>query len=485
MIWATLLLGLSTAATADNWVSITSPNFRIVSNAGENRAREVAREFEQIRTIFRNAMTAMKRDSGVPILIYAVKDDASLRELLPEFWEQEGPKPSGVFRRSAESHFIVARTDATRESRYRTIYHEYFHSLVSSNQGHVPVWVNEGLAEFWEQTRMRGGRVETGTPNESHLHRLEQTDWMPLDELLAMGENPHLSDPESVNLFYAQAWALTHFLMMAEPASAPGEKLGSYIDDVSGGANSREAFVRHFGPLDAVESQLRSYVRRHRLRAMQMNAPEKIDSKAFAAEKLSEAQTLALRGYFLVSGPRANAGVPLLEKSLALSEHEALALEAMGFYHFRRGDRAEAATWFARAIERDSTNYLCHYYGARLSQAAGEDDEGVADGLRRTLELNPRFAPAHAELSTLYAQTGQDLERAYAHAGTAVELAPDNAWYWVSAGQILVRMNRLTDARAAAARARLAARKDSELLMVKRLLQQLELFERLQSVPKD
>jgi len=34
---------------ADNWVEVTSPNFRVVSNNGERSARQVAWQFEQIR----------------------------------------------------------------------------------------------------------------------------------------------------------------------------------------------------------------------------------------------------------------------------------------------------------------------------------------------------------------------------------------------------------------------------------------------------
>jgi hypothetical protein len=39
----------SLSAADDPWIEVKSPNFTVVSNAGEGRARNVAWQFEQIR----------------------------------------------------------------------------------------------------------------------------------------------------------------------------------------------------------------------------------------------------------------------------------------------------------------------------------------------------------------------------------------------------------------------------------------------------
>ena len=59
--WAVLsllaiLAALAPASRADlggPWVEVHSPNFRVISDAGEGKAREIAQRYEQIREIYR------------------------------------------------------------------------------------------------------------------------------------------------------------------------------------------------------------------------------------------------------------------------------------------------------------------------------------------------------------------------------------------------------------------------------------------------
>ena len=85
------------AAAADKWVEARTPNFIVVSNAGESQARKTAIQFEQVRALFRESLPAAKSHTS-PIIIFAVKNEDSLRELLPEFWAQRGQThPGGIF----------------------------------------------------------------------------------------------------------------------------------------------------------------------------------------------------------------------------------------------------------------------------------------------------------------------------------------------------------------------------------------------------
>jgi tetratricopeptide (TPR) repeat protein len=454
-----------------------------VSDAGVKRARDVARELERIRLVFQTALVRMQQDPGLPIVIFAVKNEKGLRELIPEYWEREGPKPAGVFQRGSDSHYVVLRVDVGADERYPTIYHEYFHLLLSLNTRVVPVWLNEGLAEFWDQTRIRESRVEMGLPNANRLEFLQRERMLPLHTLLSMKENPHHSDPERVSIFYAQAWALTHLLMLGDPASGSASAIGTYLGLVDEGADSVEAFISAFGALDVMEQKLERYVRQSRMFSIRMEAPDKIDGNSFPGIELSEATSAAERGRFLVSGSRPEAALPLLERALALAPDSALALEAMGFYYFRRDERDQAREWFTKAVVLDSESFLCHFYLAQLLADQGNAGMDQAkEALRRTIELNPKFAPAYAELGRLFVATGVRLESVRGMAFKAVELEPDNAWYWVNLGRILLSMDQPGDAAAAADRARAVARSDDVSQMVDRLEREVSVYQRLGAV---
>jgi hypothetical protein len=73
-----LLLGCARAGFAAEWIEVRSAHFRVIGNAGEKRAREVAGDLERIRLVFRSALVNMPQDPGLPILAFAVRNEASL-----------------------------------------------------------------------------------------------------------------------------------------------------------------------------------------------------------------------------------------------------------------------------------------------------------------------------------------------------------------------------------------------------------------------
>jgi hypothetical protein len=93
------------------WIEVRSANFIVVCNGGQKEAEKVAVQFEQIRAIFRNAMPFASKQQNPVITILAVKDEKSLREILPEFWAKGHSHPGGIFMSSMNKHFIALRTD--------------------------------------------------------------------------------------------------------------------------------------------------------------------------------------------------------------------------------------------------------------------------------------------------------------------------------------------------------------------------------------
>lgn len=86
--------------------------------------------------------------------------------------------------------------------------HGYLHSVVAA----LPIWLDEGLAEFYETPRGQHGF------NASHVYLLNNAfrrgDWKPDLEKLETLENPE----ELNQLAYAEAWLWVHFILEgAEP----------------------------------------------------------------------------------------------------------------------------------------------------------------------------------------------------------------------------------------------------------------------------
>ena len=157
------------ASAADNWIEVRSPHFTVNTNAGEKEARKIADQFEQIRQMFHSAFPAMRVDPGQPIIIVAAKSENTMKLFLPEEWEVKGHiHHAGMYQPGEDKDYVVMRLDSEGENPFHTLYHEYTHALMRLNFSGLPLWLDEGMAEFleirrWERRRARPAQLIRGT----------------------------------------------------------------------------------------------------------------------------------------------------------------------------------------------------------------------------------------------------------------------------------------------------------------------------------
>src|SRR5262249_49183910 len=103
--------------------------------------------------------------------------------------------------------------------------HEYTHAVVSRSLGDLPVWVNEGLAEYYSTFQPRRRGADIGVPIPEHVAWL-RTQMQPLDELLLTSrESPDYTGGARRGTIYAESWALVHALTLNRVDS--GRRFGS------------------------------------------------------------------------------------------------------------------------------------------------------------------------------------------------------------------------------------------------------------------
>jgi len=151
------------AKSKDTWVEVHSPNFTVISNAGDKETRKVADQFEQFREMFHQSFPTLRVDLGTPLIIFALKNEDSLKLLLPAYWEVKGrAHPAGFYIGGEDRHYVALQTDVQTENPYQIVYHEYTHAIIHLNFRALPVWFNEGLAEYFGNSVIRDKYVEVG-----------------------------------------------------------------------------------------------------------------------------------------------------------------------------------------------------------------------------------------------------------------------------------------------------------------------------------
>ena len=63
-----------TLAADPQWIEVRSPNFSVITDAGDKRGRDVALHFEQMRSVFGTLMTRANVNLSVPLQIVAFRN---------------------------------------------------------------------------------------------------------------------------------------------------------------------------------------------------------------------------------------------------------------------------------------------------------------------------------------------------------------------------------------------------------------------------
>jgi tetratricopeptide (TPR) repeat protein len=472
-LFATLL-----AAARDkpeNWLEVRSPHFIVLSNSSEKQARHVADQFERMRFVFHTVFPRANVDPGTPIVVLAVKDKKDFRELEPEAYLAKGQiELAGLFLRAPDKNYVLLRLDAEGEHPYATVYHEYTHLLSSRAEEWLPLWLNEGLAEFYQNTEIRDKDVLLGEPSPENILLLRQQRLLPLATLFTVDHNsPYYHEENKGSIFYAESWAFTHYLEIRDRQQNT-HCLTDYAELVSQRVDPVTAATRAFGDLKPLQAALEKYVAQPTFYQFKASISAEVDDTAFKVQALSPAQADAVRADFLVYEQRVKDAKTLLERVLQEDPSNASAHETMGYLEFRQGNLAEARKWYEKAVKLDSQSFLAYYYFAAITMNGGqldsENKSQVESSLRTAIKLNPSFAPAYDELAVFYGMRRENLEEAHTLALNAVQLDPGNLHYRLNTANILLQMERSKDAIAVLRNAMILAKTPDEIASVQNLL---------------
>jgi tetratricopeptide (TPR) repeat protein len=445
-----LLLFLLAAAPApardkaESWTEVRSPHFVVVTNSNEKEGRRVADQFERMRSVFHVAFPKLQIDPGSPIIVLAIKDEKDFKALEPQEYLAKGSlQLGGLFLRAPDKNYVLMRLDAEGEHPYSVVYHEYTHLLLSKSAEWMPLWLNEGLAEFYQNTEIHEKDVSLGEPSHDDLMFLRQSRLLPLATLFAVDEkSPYYHEENKGSIFYAESWALAHYICIKDHQEK-SSRLAQYSELLIQKVDPITAATRAFGDLKQLESALEGYIRQGTFSYFKIAATTEVDDSAFQSQAMTPSQADAVRADFLAYNQRTADAQALVDHVLHEDPKNVLAQETMGYLEFRQGHMEEARQRFAQAVQLDSQNFLAHYYFAAMSMngsLAPSDEPQVETSLRTAIKLNPSFAPTYDRLAVFLGMRGHDLQEAHMMGLTAVSLDPSNVGYRINVANVLMRM---------------------------------------------
>lgn len=460
-----LFASLSRAEHHETWVEVRSPHFTVLSNAGEHEGRLTAQQFEEIRAMFEQRYPTLRADWGKPTVIFALKNEDSLKLFLPGYGkDQNAMRLSGLYRLAYDRNYALVRTDVrgTGPFPYHALYHEYTHAHFRLNYRGLPLWLNEGIAEFYGNTVIEGKDVKIGGVDEAQLRLLRENPLIPVPRLVSIdSSSPLYNTRDHSGIFYTESWAIVHYFMLSADVSDKNI-LNKYLANLHDSDDPIEAANKSFGDLNALAEKLEAYAHQTKFGYERVPLVLKISDKDFTARNLPLAEGLLAQAGYLLRGSHLPEGLEVLHQVATIDPSTRGYHTELGYYHVQNGDYQKAMKEFELALAADPKDLSAHLYLATaLYREFGYTEETTPE-IRRHLEtvvaLNPDFAPAYAFLSVAYIQKpAQEDQRAFDAASRAVRLEPGNLSYYIDVGMVLLADGKFAEARKLADQAKKTA----------------------------
>ena len=457
-----LFIASNSVSAKDEWLQVRSKNFNLVGNAGEKDIRKVATKLEQFRETFRQLFGQANLNSSIPTNVLVFKNDNSYKPFKPK--RADGKTDNfiaGYFQPGEDVNYITISTEGEDADTYGTIFHEYVHFIINTNFGksEVPPWFNEGLAEYYQTFEIADDqKAKLGLPQSNHLALLQQNKLIPLDTFFKISNYAlHQNENHSRSIFYAQAWALIHYLIQGGKSDGLNKFLTLALKDVPSERAFQEAFQISYAEM---EKELKKYVAQNRYKYSLVTFGSKLVFESeMQVSPISEAVSSAYLGDLLYHTNRADDAEPFLQKSLALEPESSMANTTFGMVKMRQKKFDEAKNYFEKAISENQKNHLALYQYAYLLSREGRDEFGYIQSfapekaakmrqlLKKAIAINPQFTESYELFAFVNYVNNEELDEAIAYLRKALQYQPGNQRYAIRIGEIYMRQDKFAEAK--------------------------------------
>lgn len=261
---------IAPSARAADLHELTTRHYRIHTDLDSALADDLARRLDAMYDEYTRRLADFRSSGDSPLL------DAYLFRQQSDYIAFTGSKlanTGGVFmqRRNILAAFLEGQG---RDGLRRTLQHEAFHQFAVAIHPNLPAWLNEGIAQLFEEGIWLGDRFSVGQVPPRRLRQLQddmqQRRLIPFRTFLNLSNKQwtdNLSADSSLGATqYNQAWAMVHFLVQARNDAGVEKYRARFINLLKllhAGVDPAAAFTQSFsGNLDGFQDRFVEYIRR-------------------------------------------------------------------------------------------------------------------------------------------------------------------------------------------------------------------------------
>ena len=432
LILPLLLCFCAQISAKDNWLRVRSKNFILVGNAGESEMRKVAMKLEQFREALTIIFPKLRIDTSIPTTVIIFKTDDAFRPFKPRYKGKISEQVGGYFVARPEVNYIVFAAEDRGANPYEIIFHEYEHFVVHNNLFRLPLWLDEGLAEFYSSFEIsdKDQKATLGSPVSRHVYYLRNNTILPLKTLLAVDhKSPYYNESSKVGVFYAESWALVHYLILGNDQKRQSQ-LTKFIDLIQNDVPTEEGFHQAFQTdYKTIDDELRPYLNRSLYPVVNVTFKRQlVAERDLQVSPASDAEVEYYSGDLLLNMNRLEEAEAHFKKSISLDATFAPSRVSFGVLRLRQGKVSDAKEILEAAVNLDSKSYLAHYFYADALSADNQIEEAIKH-YQESIALNPNAGFVYLNLGYAYLRRGQEAE-AIDVMGKGIGVDPRNPYFY-------------------------------------------------------
>lgn len=411
LLLAMVLAGAASPAAA-GWLRAEGPGFIAYSRGSEADLRARMLELQRFDTLARSLTGVAPDPDAPPLTIYFVPQ----RTL--DWLGGVGDNAAGFYTARAGATFTALSSDlGGRQFTLTVLFHEYTHHLMFANSLAVyPSWYVEGFAEYLATAHFEPQFIEFGQADEGNAYQLTSGAWVPTKMLMT---TPAYRMGGLTPAFYAQSWAMTHYLSRDPQRLAA---LKRYLAALAKGDKPEPAFSAAFGfDMDAFDKQVRTYVRTKRFTSTRLMTPPPLAAPVTVTALPASADAL-----LLPSARLATIDFAPLRPPAADPKDKVAVVAAKRIYHTRQlSERAALLKTVREAAAAVPDETAAQAILGEAEAKLGDRAAGI-----RALDAGLARTPKDAQL--LYVRGIVELEQARAQIGDAATAARKRARHWLT-----------------------------------------------------
>ncbi len=252
---ATLLLLAGSALAQPRLRQYDSKYYVIYTDLGEDAVREASVRMTAMAELYYQRTRGFAGKITKRFPFYLFKDRA-------DYLAAGGMEGSAGMYDPNQRRLLAFAGSEVSETTWYVVRHEGFHQFAHNViGGELPVWVNEGLAEYFAEAIFTGDGYVTGAVPPERLNRIQfwirQGNTISVENMMSM---PHALWNAQMSLInYDQAWSMVYFLAHARGGRYQ-DAFNSFLRDLGRGDRWQAAWQRSFGAgTREFEKQYRDY----------------------------------------------------------------------------------------------------------------------------------------------------------------------------------------------------------------------------------